>query len=55
MSELYQPSDRHLSPKLLPTFKDGGCRVVSARKHYGRILSFLDWSRYYLFQVAPQL
>jgi hypothetical protein len=29
-SELYQPSDRRLSAKLVPTFADRGCRVVSA-------------------------
>jgi hypothetical protein len=32
-----------------------GCRVVSAANPYGRILGFLDQSRYYFFQVAPQL
>jgi hypothetical protein len=29
-SELYRPSDRHLSAKLVPTFADRGSRVVSA-------------------------
>jgi hypothetical protein len=29
-SELYRPSDRRLSAKLVPTFADRGCRVVSA-------------------------
>jgi hypothetical protein len=29
-SELYRPSDRRLSAKLVPTLADGGCRVVSA-------------------------
>jgi hypothetical protein len=29
-SELYQPRDRHMSAKLVPTFTDRGCRVVSA-------------------------
>jgi hypothetical protein len=32
-----------------------GCCVVSATDRHGRILGFLDRSRYYLFQVAPQL
>jgi hypothetical protein len=32
-----------------------GCRVVSAADPYGRILRFLDRSRYFFFQVAPQL
>jgi hypothetical protein len=31
------------------------CRVVSATDPYGRILGFLDRSRYFIFQVAPQL
>jgi hypothetical protein len=29
------------------------CRVVSATDPYGRILYFLNRSRYYFFQVAP--
>jgi hypothetical protein len=29
--------------------------VVSVTNPYGRILGFLDRSRYYFFQVAPQL
>jgi hypothetical protein len=28
-SELYRLSDRHLSAKLVPTFADRGCHVVS--------------------------
>jgi hypothetical protein len=40
--ELYQPSDRRLSAKLVPTFADRGCRVVSAADPYGRNLGFLD-------------
>jgi hypothetical protein len=32
-----------------------GCRVVSATDPHGRIVGFLDQSRYYCFQVAPQL
>jgi hypothetical protein len=32
-----------------------GCRVVNATDPYGRILDFVDRSRCYLFQVAPQL
>jgi hypothetical protein len=57
-SELYRPSDCRLSAKLVPTFifyADRGCHVVSVTNPYGRILGFLDWSRYYFFQVAPQL
>jgi hypothetical protein len=32
-----------------------GCHVVSVTNPYGSILGFLDRSRYYCFQVAPQL
>jgi hypothetical protein len=54
-SELHRPSDRRLSAKFVPTFADRGCRVVRANDPYGRILEFLDRSRYFFFQVAPQL
>jgi CBS-domain-containing membrane protein len=40
--EQYQPSDRRLSAKLVPTFVDRGCHVVSVTDSYGRILGFLD-------------
>jgi hypothetical protein len=46
-SELYRPSDRRLSAKRLPTFVDKGCHVVSVTDLYGRILGFLDRSRYF--------
>jgi hypothetical protein len=46
-SELYRPSDRRLSAKCLPTFADRGCHVVSVTDLYGRILGFLDRSRYF--------
>jgi hypothetical protein len=46
-SELYRPSDRRLSAKRLPTFVDKGCHVVSVTDPYGRILGFLDRSRYF--------
>jgi hypothetical protein len=52
---LVRPSDRRMSAKLVTTFADGGCRVVNATDPHGRILGFLDRSRYYIFQVAPQL
>jgi hypothetical protein len=39
----------------LAKYTDRGCRVVSATGPYGRILGFLDRSRYFFFQVAPQL
>jgi hypothetical protein len=54
-SELYRPSDRRLLAKLVPTFTDRACHVVSVTDPYGRILVFLDRSRYFFFQVAPQL
>jgi hypothetical protein len=38
-----------------PTSLDRGCQVVSMTDPYGRILGFLDRSRYFFFQVAPQL
>jgi hypothetical protein len=41
-SELYRPSDRRLLAKLVPTFADRGCHVVSVTEPYGRILDFLD-------------
>jgi hypothetical protein len=46
-SELYRPSDRRLSATWLPTFADRGCHVVSVTDPYGRILDFLDRSRYF--------
>jgi hypothetical protein len=46
-SELYRPRDRRLSAKWLPTFADKGCHVVSVTNPYGRILGFLDRSRYF--------
>jgi hypothetical protein len=54
-SQLYRPSDRHLSAKLMPTFADRGCHVISVADPHGRILDFLDWRRYFFFQVTPQL
>jgi hypothetical protein len=54
-NELYRLSDRRLLAKLVPTFADRGCHVVSMTNPYGRILGFLDRSRYFFFQVAPQL
>jgi hypothetical protein len=41
--------------KLVPNFADRGCRVDSATDPHCRILDFLDRSRYYFFQEAPQL
>jgi hypothetical protein len=50
-NELYWSSDRHLSAKLVPTFAEKGCHVVSMTDPYGRILGFVDRSRYFFFQV----
>jgi hypothetical protein len=54
-SGAYLSSDRRLSAKLVPTFADRGCHVVSAANPQGRNFDLLDRSRYYFFQVAPQL
>jgi hypothetical protein len=54
-SELYRPNDRRLLTKLVPTCADRGCHVVSVKDPYGRIPGFLDRSRYFFFQVAPEL
>jgi hypothetical protein len=40
--------------EVVPTFADRGCYMVSATDPSGRIFGFLDRSRYYFFQVAPQ-
>jgi hypothetical protein len=54
-SELYRPSDSRLSAKLVPTFANRGRFVISTTDPHDRNLGFLDRSRYYFFQVAPQL
>jgi hypothetical protein len=54
-SKRYHPSDRRLSAKVVPTFADRGCNVVNVTDTYGRNLGFLDRSRHFFFQVAPQL
>jgi hypothetical protein len=46
-SELYQPSDRVLSAKLVPTFADKEFHVFSVMYPCGRILGFIDQSRYF--------
>jgi hypothetical protein len=45
-SELYRQSNHRLLAKLVPTFADIGCHVVSVTDPYGRILGFLDWEYY---------
>jgi hypothetical protein len=54
-SELYRWSGSRFPAKLMPTFADRGCYVVSVTDPYGRILDFLDQSRCFSFQAAPQL
>jgi hypothetical protein len=54
-NELYLLSDHQLSAKLVPTFADIGCRAVSSADPYGRNIRFLDRSRYFFYQVAPEL
>jgi hypothetical protein len=54
-SELYRPSDSRLSTKSVTTFADRGCHVISMTDPNCRILGFLYRSRYFFFQVAPQL
>jgi hypothetical protein len=54
-SELYRPSDRRLSAKLVPNFTDRGCPVVSTTDPYSHILDILDRSCYFFFQVRRQL
>jgi hypothetical protein len=39
--ELCRPSDRRLSAKLVPTFADRGCHMVSVTDSYGRIPGLL--------------
>jgi hypothetical protein len=45
--ELYRPTDRRFSARLVTTFEDRGCHVVSVTDPYGRIPGFLDRSRYF--------
>jgi hypothetical protein len=54
-SEIYRQIDSRLLAELLPTFADRGCLVVSSTDPLCRIFDFLDRSRYFFFQVAPQL
>jgi hypothetical protein len=52
VNKLYQPGDHRLSAKLVPTFADRGCHVVSMTDPYSRILSR---SELLLFsQLAPK-
>jgi hypothetical protein len=55
-SELYRPSGPPLVGVVSANFlRIEGCYVVNVTDLYDRILGFLDRSRYFFFQVAPQL
>jgi hypothetical protein len=41
-----------LSARLVPTFEDSGCHVVSVTIPYGHILGFLDRSRYFFLSSS---
>jgi hypothetical protein len=47
--------DRRLLAKLVPTFADRGCHVISVTNPYAHNLGFIDLSGYFFFQVVPQL
>jgi hypothetical protein len=49
-NELYRPSDRRLSTKIVSTYADRGSHVVSVTDPYGRSLGFPDQSRYFSFK-----
>jgi CBS-domain-containing membrane protein len=49
-SKLNRPSDRRLSAKLVQTFADRRCHVVSVTDPYGRIVGFLVRSSYFSFK-----
>jgi hypothetical protein len=50
------PTERPpLDGEVIAKFAVRGCHVASVTDPYGRIFGFLDRSRYYFFQVAPQL
>jgi hypothetical protein len=56
VTELTIPTERPpLVGEVSAKFAERGCHVVSVTNPYSRILGFLDRSRYFFFQVAPQL
>jgi hypothetical protein len=58
---MYINSVARVRQRTIPTerqcqlFADRGCYVVSLTEPYGRILAFLDQSRYFFLQAAPRL
>jgi hypothetical protein len=55
VSELYRLSDGRLSAKLVPTFAARGVSCGQCGRSLGHNLGFLVWSRFFFFQVAPEL
>jgi hypothetical protein len=53
--ELYRLSDRRLSAKSVSTFANRGVSRGQPAIPYGSNLDFVDRSRYFYLQVAPQL
>jgi hypothetical protein len=54
-SELYRPSYHRLSAKLVLILRTEGAARSGWTDPYDRILGLLNRTRYYFFQVAPQL
>jgi hypothetical protein len=55
MNELYRSSDCRLSAKIVPTFPDSGCHVVSVTDPYSRILGFLDLITVVTFSILSRI
>jgi hypothetical protein len=56
MALVYEQTTQTERPPLVGEVNvDKGCHVVSVTDPYGHNLGFLDRSRYFLYQVAPQL
>jgi hypothetical protein len=53
--ELYRPSDCRLWGKLVPTFVDRLCHVVSVTDSYGRILGFLNRILYFFLASSSSV
>jgi hypothetical protein len=54
-SELHRPSGRSLPTKLVATFANKGCHVVSVTDPYVRNPGFLEGEQLFFFQVAPNV
>jgi hypothetical protein len=53
LQENYTDRATPLVDKVSANSADRVCHVVSVTDPYGRIMSYLDRSRYFFFQVAP--